>query len=78
MSVKATIARWINKGEFPQKDAPHANPSGWLRSTYDRWLLGAAKLTRREGASVRNLTPIRRFPSRREGENHGPKHLFRW
>jgi predicted DNA-binding transcriptional regulator AlpA len=49
---RSTIARWINKGEFPQKDAPHAHPSGWLRSTYDRWLLGAAQSSRREDASV--------------------------
>jgi hypothetical protein len=25
---------------LPKKDAPHSNPNGWLRSTYDRWLLG--------------------------------------
>jgi len=39
---RSTITRWINRGEFPKKDAPHANPSGWLRSTYDRWLSGSS------------------------------------
>jgi predicted DNA-binding transcriptional regulator AlpA len=39
---RSTIIRWINRGEFPKKDAPHSNPNGWLRSTYDRWLLGSS------------------------------------
>jgi predicted DNA-binding transcriptional regulator AlpA len=45
---RSTITRWINRGEFPKKDAPHGNPNGWLRSTYDRWLLGAAPVSGRE------------------------------
>jgi predicted DNA-binding transcriptional regulator AlpA len=33
---RSTITRWIDRGEFPKKDAPHASPNGWLHSTYDR------------------------------------------
>lgn len=38
---RSTITRWINRGEFPKKDAPYGKPNAWLRSTYERWLLGA-------------------------------------
>jgi predicted DNA-binding transcriptional regulator AlpA len=44
---RSTITRWISRGEFPKKDAPYGNPNGWLRSTYDRWLLGAVLKTSR-------------------------------
>jgi predicted DNA-binding transcriptional regulator AlpA len=49
---RSTITRWINRGEFPKKDAPHANPNGWLRSTYERWLLGSAQLSARDTDSA--------------------------
>src|ERR1700733_6552995 len=41
---RSTITRWINRGEFPKKDAPYSKPNGWLRSTYERWLLGAVHI----------------------------------
>jgi len=38
---RCTIHRWIHDGSFPKKDAPKQRPRGWLRSTYQRWLLGS-------------------------------------
>lgn len=38
---RCTIHRWILNGTFPKKDAPRRRPTGWLRSTYAQWLLGA-------------------------------------
>jgi len=38
---RCTIHRWIQRGEFPAKDAPAGSPRGWLRSTVLRWQLGS-------------------------------------
>lgn len=38
---RCTIHRWMHSGVFPKKNAPRARPTGWLRSTIERWLLGA-------------------------------------
>lgn len=37
---RCTIHRWMNRGLFPPKNAPRGHPTGWLRSTIERWLLG--------------------------------------
>jgi predicted DNA-binding transcriptional regulator AlpA len=37
---RSTIHRWMQNGTFPKKDAPKGCPTGWLRSTYERWLRG--------------------------------------
>ena len=39
---RSTIHRWIKRKLFPAKDAPKDRPRGWLRSTIQRWELGAA------------------------------------
>jgi predicted DNA-binding transcriptional regulator AlpA len=44
---RCTIHRWMNRGVFPQKNAPRDRPTGWLRSTIERWLLGPPPTTRR-------------------------------
>jgi predicted DNA-binding transcriptional regulator AlpA len=38
---RSTIHRWVRSGFFPAKDAPRDHPRGWLRSTIERWQLGA-------------------------------------
>ena len=38
---RSTILRWMHQGTFPKKDAPKRRPTGWLRSTFDRWLVGS-------------------------------------
>lgn len=35
---RSTIYRWIDRGCFPEKDAPRQRPTGWLSTTYERWL----------------------------------------
>jgi predicted DNA-binding transcriptional regulator AlpA len=45
---RCTIHRWMNQGLFPLKNAPRGRPTGWLRSTIERWLLGPAPTTERE------------------------------
>ena len=37
---RCTIHRWMHEGTFPKKDAPKDRPRGWLRSTYQQWLVG--------------------------------------
>jgi len=37
---RCTIHRWMNRGLFPSKNAPRGRPTGWLRSTIERWLVG--------------------------------------
>jgi predicted DNA-binding transcriptional regulator AlpA len=48
---RSTIIRWIKKGTFPPRDAPHTSPVGWLRSTYDQWATGSSNA--RDGSGVR-------------------------
>jgi predicted DNA-binding transcriptional regulator AlpA len=38
---RSTIHRWIHRGFFPPKNAPRGQPTGWLRSTIEQWLLGS-------------------------------------
>jgi predicted DNA-binding transcriptional regulator AlpA len=38
---RSTIHRWIHRGLFPRKNAPRGQPTGWLRSTIEQWLLGS-------------------------------------
>jgi predicted DNA-binding transcriptional regulator AlpA len=38
---RCTIHRWIQQGIFPPKNAPRGRPTGWLKSTVERWLLGS-------------------------------------
>jgi predicted DNA-binding transcriptional regulator AlpA len=45
---RSTIHRWMNRGLFPRKNAPRGRPTGWLRSTIQRWLLGPPPTTDRE------------------------------
>lgn len=45
---RCTIHRWMHQGIFPAKNAPRARPTGWLRSTIEQWLLGAAPTQGRE------------------------------
>ncbi len=45
---RCTIHRWMNQGLFPAKNAPRGRPTGWLRSTIERWLLGPPPTTERE------------------------------
>jgi predicted DNA-binding transcriptional regulator AlpA len=40
---RSTIHRWMQNGTFPKKDAPKGCPTGWLRSTYERWLRGPTR-----------------------------------
>lgn len=44
---RCTIHRWMNQGLFPLKNAPRERPTGWLRSTIERWLLGPPPTTDR-------------------------------
>jgi predicted DNA-binding transcriptional regulator AlpA len=44
---RCTIHRWMNQGLFPPKNAPRGRPTGWLRSTIERWLLGPPPTTER-------------------------------
>jgi predicted DNA-binding transcriptional regulator AlpA len=44
---RCTIHRWMNQGLFPLKNAPRGRPTGWLRSTIERWLLGPPPTTER-------------------------------
>ena len=44
---RCTIHRWMNQGLFPLKNAPRGRPTGWLRSTVERWLLGPPPMTER-------------------------------
>jgi predicted DNA-binding transcriptional regulator AlpA len=44
---RCTIHRWMNQGLFPAKNAPRGRPTGWLRSTVERWLLGPPPMTER-------------------------------
>jgi predicted DNA-binding transcriptional regulator AlpA len=44
---RCTIHRWMNQGLFPPKNAPRGRPTGWLRSTIERWLLGPSPTTER-------------------------------
>jgi predicted DNA-binding transcriptional regulator AlpA len=37
---RSTIHRWIQAGRFPVKDAPRHRPTGWLDTTYERWVRG--------------------------------------
>jgi predicted DNA-binding transcriptional regulator AlpA len=37
---RSTIHRWMHQGRFPIKNAPKGQPTGWLRSTIEAWLLG--------------------------------------
>jgi len=43
---RSTIHRWIHRGIFPRKNAPRGQPTGWLRSTIEQWLLGLAPTSR--------------------------------
>jgi predicted DNA-binding transcriptional regulator AlpA len=45
---RCTIHRWMHQGIFPPKNAPRGRPTGWLRSTIEQWLLGAAPTQGRE------------------------------
>jgi predicted DNA-binding transcriptional regulator AlpA len=45
---RCTIHRWMNRGLFPPKNAPLGRPTGWLRSTIERWLVGPPQTTGRE------------------------------
>ncbi len=38
---RCTIHRWMQQGLFPPKNAPRGRPTGWLKSTVERWLLGS-------------------------------------
>lgn len=40
---RCTIHRWIQQGLFPPKNAPRGRPTGWLKSTVERWLLGSSQ-----------------------------------
>jgi predicted DNA-binding transcriptional regulator AlpA len=44
---RSTIHRWMIQGSFPRKNAPRQRPTGWLRSTIERWLLGPPPTTER-------------------------------
>ncbi len=54
---RATIYRWIDKGEFPAKTVPRHRPIGWLRSDIERWQRGLSGLARpcAGSADVREL-----------------------
>jgi predicted DNA-binding transcriptional regulator AlpA len=43
---RSTIHRWIHRGIFPRKNAPCCQPTGWLRSTIEQWLLGSPPTSR--------------------------------
>ena len=43
---RSTIHRWIHRGFFPRKNAPRGQPTGWLRSTIEQWLLGSPPTSR--------------------------------
>lgn len=43
---RSTIHRWIHRGFFPRKNAPLGQPTGWLRSTIEQWLLGSPPTSR--------------------------------
>ena len=45
---RSTIHRWIHRGFFPRKNAPRGQPTGWLRSTIEQWLLGSPPTSPRE------------------------------
>lgn len=45
---RCTIHRWMHSGVFPKKNAPRSRPTGWLRSTIERWLLGSPPTEGRE------------------------------
>src|ERR1700683_3359744 len=44
---RSTIHRWIHRGLFPRKNAPRGQPTGWLRSTIEQWLLGSPQTSPR-------------------------------
>ncbi len=46
---RCTIHRWMHRGLFPKKNAPRGRPRGWLRSTIERWLVGAPSTLGRGG-----------------------------
>jgi len=45
---RSTIHRWIHRGLFPRKNAPRGQPTGWLRSTIEQWLLGSPPTSSQE------------------------------
>lgn len=53
---RCTIHRWMHRGEFPRKNAPRDRPTGWLRSTIERWLLGKSRTA---GRGTPHNAPLR-------------------
>jgi predicted DNA-binding transcriptional regulator AlpA len=45
---RSTIHRWIHRGFFPRKNAPRCQPTGWLSSTIEQWLLGSPPTSSQE------------------------------
>jgi predicted DNA-binding transcriptional regulator AlpA len=53
---RCTIHRWMHRGMFPRKNAPRSRPTGWLRSTIERWLMGTSSTP---GPGTSHNAPLR-------------------